>query len=319
MRLRLSRQQFPLAATALVCIALYTVACLSFDGFFSARVFVNFFSDNAFLGIAAIGMTFVILSGGIDLSVGALVGCSSILIARLIHDAGLHPIAAFLLVLVAGTVFGATMGALIHYFGQPAFLVTLAGMFLARGLGFVIRIESIPIRHSFYDSVSRFRIPLGGGVFVPATALLFLLVFALGVYLYRSTRFGRNTIAIGGNETSALLMGLPVGRTKVGIYALSGFCASLAGIVYTLYTYSGNPTAGTMLELDAIAAVVIGGTLLTGGVGTVLGTLLGVLVFGIIQTAIVFEGTLSSWWTRITIGLLLMAFILLQRFFQRKG
>ena len=100
---------------------------------------------------------------------------------------------------------------------------------------------------------------------------------------------------------------------------LSGFCASLAGIVYTLYTYSGNPTAGTMLELDAIAAVVIGGTLLTGGVGTVLGTLLGVLVFGIIQTAIVFEGTLSSWWTRITIGLLLMAFILLQRFFQRKG
>jgi simple sugar transport system permease protein len=104
----------------------------------------------------------------------------------------------------------------------------------------------------------RFRVPWAGA-FSSRTALLFLLVFALGVYLYRSTRFGRNTIAIGGNETSALLMGLPVGKTKVGIYALSGFCASLAGIVYTLYTYSGNPTAGTMLELDAIAAVVSAG------------------------------------------------------------
>jgi simple sugar transport system permease protein len=112
-------------------------------------------------------------------------------------------------------------------------------------------------------------------------------------------------------------MGLPVGRTKIGVYALSGFCSALAGAVYTLYTFSGNPTAGTMLELDAIAAAVIGGTLLTGGVGYVAGTLLGVLIFGIIQTAIIFDGRLSSWWTRIAIGILLLAFILLQRLLQR--
>lgn len=124
--------------------------------------------------------------------------------------------------------------------------------------------------------------------------------------------------ALGGNEQSALLMGLPVGRTKIGVYALSGFCSSLAGIVYSLYTFSGNPTAGTTLELDAIPAVVIGGTLLSGGVGTVFGTLLGVLIFGIIQTAIMFQGSLSSWWTKIAVGILLLIFILLQNVVQKK-
>src|SRR5207245_6871854 len=112
------------------------------------------------------------------------------------------------------------------------------------------------------------------------------------------TRFGRNIYAIGGNEQSALLMGLPLGATKVWLYALSGFCSSLAGVVYTFYTSSGNATAGTMLELDAIAAVVIGGTLLSGGVGSVFGTWIGVLVLGVTQTILTFDGTWSSWWTK---------------------
>ena len=111
-------------------------------------------------------------------------------------------------------------------------------------------------------------------------------------------------------------MGLPVGRTKIGLYALSGLCAALGGVTYTFYTSSGNATAGTMLELDAIAAVVIGGTLLSGGVGYVFGTLIGVLILGVIQTIITFQGTWSSWWTKIAIGLLLLGFILLQRFLQ---
>ena len=113
-------------------------------------------------------------------------------------------------------------------------------------------------------------------------------------------------------------MGLPVARTKVAVYALSGLCSAIAGIVYSLYTFSGNPNAGGGLELDAIAAVVIGGTLLSGGVGYVAGTLIGVLIFGIIQTALSFEGTLSSWWTKIAIGLLLLLFILLQKLIQAK-
>jgi ribose/xylose/arabinose/galactoside ABC-type transport system permease subunit len=318
-----------LATTALVCLLLYLVAGSLYAGFFSPRVFVGFFADNAFLGIVAVGMTFVILSGGIDLSVGAMIGCSSIVIATLVEQAGWHPLPAVLLMLVLGVLFGASMGSLIHFFTLPPFIVTLAGMFFARGMGFVVHEESIAIRHEFYPALNDLpstvatwlHLPEGGvqfvGHYVPLTAVIFLLVLAVGIYLAHWTRFGRNTYAIGGDEDSAVLMGLPVGRTKVQAYALNGFCSALAGAVYTLYTFSGNPTAGTMLELDAIAAVVIGGTLLTGGAGYVAGTLLGVLIFGIIQTAIIFDGTLSSWWTRIAIGFLVMVFILLQRFFQR--
>ena len=153
---------------------------------------------------------------------------------------------------------------------------------------------------------------------IPSTALVFLITLAMAVGLAHFTRFGRNIYAIGGNEQSAILMGLPVARTRIGVYALSGFCSALAGVVYTLYTSSGNPTAATGLELDAIAAVVIGGTLLSGGVGYVAGTLIGVLIFGIIQTAITFQGTLSSWWTKIAVGVLLLFFILSQRVIQTK-
>jgi simple sugar transport system permease protein len=294
-----------LAATALVCAALYVTAGILYEGFFGPRVFVGFFVDNAFLGIAAIGVTFVLLSGGIDLSVGAMIGCTSIMIAALVERAGWHPVAAVLLVLVYGTALGATMGSLIHFFALPPFIVTLAGMFFARGLGFVVNQESIAIRHDFYQALA--GLP----------PLVFLAVLAAGIYLAHWTRFGRNTYAVGGSEESAALMGLPVARTKIRVYALSGFCSALAGAVYTLYTFSGNPTAGMMLELDAIAAAVIGGTLLTGGVGYVAGTVLGVLIFGIIQTAIIFDGRLSSWWTRIAVGVLLLVFILLQRLLQR--
>jgi simple sugar transport system permease protein len=147
-------------------------------------------------------------------------------------------------------------------------------------------------------------------------ALLALAVLAAGVYLAHATEFGRTVYAIGGNEQSALLMGLPVARTTVLVYALSGLCSALAGVVFTLYMQSGYGLHAMGLELDAIAAVVIGGTLLSGGVGYVAGTLFGVLILGIIQTLISFDGSLSSWWTRIVIGALLFAFCLLQRLFE---
>jgi simple sugar transport system permease protein len=144
-----------------------------------------------------------------------------------------------------------------------------------------------------------------------------MIVTVLGMFLAHRTRFGRSVYAIGGNEQSAGLMGLNVGATKIKVYAFSGFCSTLAGAVYSLYTLSGNAWAGRFLEMDAIASVVIGGTLLTGGVGYVFGTLVGVLILGVIQTIIPFQGTLSSWWTRIVVGLLLFIFILLQRFFSK--
>ncbi len=305
------KQRIPLLATAGIFIALFIGAGLLYDGFFSARVGVNLLADNAVLGIVAVGMSLVIFTGGIDLSVGAVVGFVSIFTATLISR-GVHPGLAAAAALAIGAGLGAGMGVLIHAFRLPAFLITLAGMFLARGGAFWISTESTGISHSWSTTLSGFELALGP-VGLPTTALTVLVVFALGYVLAHHTRLGRNLFAIGGNESSALLMGLPVGATKVTAYTINGTLAALAGLVATIYTGSGNPGTGIGLELDAIAVVVIGGTLLAGGRGHVVGTLLGLLVFGTIQTALLFDGRLSAWWIRIVMGGLLLVFILLQR------
>lgn len=315
--MRFLQRNIPFLATVVVCLALYLAAAFRYEGFASLRVLINFFGDNSFLGIAALGLTFVILSGGIDLSVGAVIGLVSVFLALALEKWNLHAGVAIPLALGAGSIFGAVMGALIHRFALPPFLVTLGGMFFARGLAYLLSLESLPITHYLEAINTKVHVPLGALDF-PATAIVLVAVFVAAFVLAHYTRFGRAIYALGGNEQSATLMGLPVARTKIGVYALSGFCSALAGVVYCLYTQSGNPNAGSGLELDAIAAVVIGGTLLSGGVGYVAGTMVGVLIFGIIQTAIVFQGTLSSWWTKIVIGALLLAFILLQKAIQTK-
>jgi simple sugar transport system permease protein len=259
-------------------------------------------------------MTLVILSGGIDLAVGAVVGLTSILIARLIGDAGWHPLAAWSAALVIGTLYGAAAGAIVHYFVLPPFLITLAGMFLIRGVAYVVSLAAMPIDHSWYAAAGDFSLD-----FFPVETLVLLVVWLIAMVIAHFTRFGRNLYAIGGNAQSALLMGLPVARTTIGVYAFSAACATMAGIISTLNAQSGDPQAGTMLELDAIAAVVIGGTLLSGGVGFVEGTLVGVMILGTIQTWIIFQGTLDSSWSRIATGGLLVAFIGLQRLLQARS
>ncbi|MBI5768691.1 MAG: sugar ABC transporter permease YjfF [Verrucomicrobia bacterium] len=307
------RKNLPLFVTGAILVVLFGTAARLYDGFYSARVIVSLLSDNAFLGVAAVGMTLVIFSGGIDLSVGAVIGFTSIFTATLIVTKGVHPLLAWSLALLLGSALGAGMGALIHWFGIPPFLTTLAGMFFARGLAFWINTESIGVTHPLVEKLTNFDLALGDAVHLPAAALALLAVVLAGYVLAHHTRFGRTLLAVGGSEQSALLMGLPVGRTKIAVYALNGFLAALAGIVASLYTSSGNASAGLGLELDAIAVVVIGGTLLTGGRGHMVGTLLGVLIFGTIQAAILFDGRLSSWWMRIVVGALLLLFILLQR------
>ncbi len=309
----LAPERLPLLATAVVCLTLYFAAGFLFPGFFSLRVFFNFLSDNAFLGIIAVGLTFVILSGGIDLSVGSVVGCAGIIAATLIQHNHFHPLAAFVIVLAFGLMLGWIHGLLITRFELPPFLVTLAGLFLAKGIALWVGRDSVQIDHPFFVQLTDFKVRLPGGASLPLTSILFLVIFTIGVIVAKQTRFGRTVYAIGGNENSALLMGLPVRRSKTLIYVISGGCSALGGIVYALYTSSGNAISGTGMELDAIAAVVIGGTLLSGGAGSVFGSLLGVLILGIIQTAITFQGTLSSWWTKIFIGTLLLVFILLQK------
>lgn len=196
---------------------------------------------------------------------------------------------------------------------MPAFIVTLAGMFLARGAAYMLTIDSIAISHPFISFLQNAYWLMPGRGRLTLIGVLMLLAVLAGVLIAHRTRFGASVFALGGGEQTARLMGVDVGRTTVLIYAFSGFMAGLSGIVFAIYTGSGYPLATVGTELTAIAAVVIGGTLLTGGAGYVVGTLFGVLTMGLIQTYIVFDGTLSSWWTRIVIGMLLLAFILLQQ------
>ena len=313
MKLPVSSKYISLLATALVLIALYTVGCVSFPNFGSLRVAVNLVGDNAFLGVAAIGATFVILSGGIDLSVGAAVAFTSILIASLVGS-GINPFVVIVIALLIGAIFGTAMGCLIQWFELPPFLVTLAGMFLARGMGFVVHPQSLGIEHPFFlkHITEDLSIHLTERVSVPFTATCFVVILLLALLVAHYTPFGRYIYALGGDEQSATLMGLPVGRTKIFTYTVSGFVSALAGVVYTFYTQSGDPASCVGLELDAIAAVVIGGTLLSGGVGFMAGTAMGVLILGLIQTLITFQGNLNTWWTRIVVGILVLIFILLQ-------
>lgn len=321
MKVRLNQRNIPLLATFGVFVLIYAIGALRYTNFLSLRVFVNLFVDNAFVGVIAVGMTFVIISGGIDLSVGSVIAFTAVMTAKLVTVYQVHPLVAIGLALVFGAGLGTIMGCLIHFFELPPFLVTLVGMFLARGLAFQITLNSIAIQDNpFLFRLIELGIPLTDRLQLPlGTAIVFLVVAALGIYLAHFTRFGRNVYAIGGNEQSAVLMGLPVGRTKVLIYTMNSTLCALAGVVYTLYTLSGYPLACVGLELDVIAAVVIGGTLLTGGTGYVEGTLVGVLILGLIQTFITFQGTLSSWWTKIFIGLLLFLFILLQTYLAKTG
>jgi ribose/xylose/arabinose/galactoside ABC-type transport system permease subunit len=172
---------------------------------------------------------------------------------------------------------------------------------------------AVPITHEFYDYMQRLYWLMPGKGRLTLIGGLMVVVVVAGSVLAHRTRFGMNVYAIGGGAQTAALMGVPLARTTMAIYALSGLLAGLAGIVFSIYTSAGYSLATVGVELDAIAAVVIGGTLLTGGSGFVAGTLIGVLIMGLIQTYIIFDGSLSSWWTKILIGMLLFAFIVLQK------
>jgi simple sugar transport system permease protein len=306
------RKYIPVLATLAVLALLYGAGAVQYEAFSDLQVFLNIFVDSAFLLVVAVGMTFVILTGGIDLSVGAVVALTTMMSASLLEGPGWSPYLVLLFVLAAGSLLGFAMGCVIHFFDIQPFIVTLAGMFLARGLCYVINTSSIPITDPFWTSMAQSRIRIGG-YFLSRSVIIALIVVVIAAIVLGYTRLGRNTYALGGNRQSAVLMGLPVRGTEIGVYTISGFCSALGGVLLSFYMQSGNSQHASGLELDAIAAVVIGGTLLTGGSGFIAGTVLGVLVLGVIQTLITFDGRLSSWWTKIFIGVLLLVFIILQR------
>lgn len=308
---KLDRRYLPVLGTMLVFVLMLVIGGLRYDNFLSPAVISNLFINNAHLIVLAAGMTFVILTGGIDLSVGSVLALSSVITATLLN-AGWNVALVLPLAIAAGSLLGLGMGVMIQYFEVQPFVATLAGMFLARGLCFVFAPESVPIRDEGFIALTNWGMASGRWRLTAAVVIAALVLLVSWWVLHRS-RFGRTVYAVGGGEQSATLMGLRVERTKVMVYVISGTCAGLAGVLFAMFSRSGYALTGVGMELDAIAAVVIGGTLLTGGTGFVLGSVLGVMVLGLIQTIITFEGTLSSWWTKIVIGVLLLVFVILQR------
>lgn len=300
----------PTFAAVAILIVLFIGAQAQFGNFLTGRNLSALLLDNAYLVVLAVGMTFVILTGGIDLSVGSVMAFTGILGASLLAQ-DLPAFVVIPVMLIGGALIGLLIGVLVQYFNVQPFIASLAGLFLARGLAFVVSLSSIRVEEPAVLWLQRTRFTVGDWYITP-TGILALLVVALAVYVLHWTRFGRTVYAIGGGEQSARLMGLAVARTKIMVYVISGVCGGIAGLLLTAYSGAGYPRNGIGTELDAIAAVVIGGTLLTGGTGYVLGSLIGVLVYGTIKKVISFMGAEQSW-TQIIIGILLLLFIIVQR------
>ena len=315
-------------ATVGIFLLIYAAGAIAYGskGFTTLRTFINMFIDNAHYGISAVGMTMVLISGGIDNSVASIASLTGMFIAYGYTVMGIHPAICMVFALIVGVSLGLLQGAAIHYLKVPPFIATLTGNFLARGICSLISRESISIDHPMIDAMAKWKIYFmrwsaedGGWVkikpisFINFNLLLFLVMIVIGIIIMHKTRFGRNVYAVGGNEQSAKLMGLPVGRTKVLVYGFNGLCSVLAGIAYALTVKSGWNLALQGGELEVISCAVVGGTLLTGGVGYMIGTLFGVLLKAIIPTLITFNGNLSSWWGKIATGALLLLFICIQR------
>lgn len=320
-----NRRFLPLLAAIILFILSYGIGAVYLPGMRDKQTFFNLFNQTPYLLVAVIGETLVIISGGIDLSVGGIVALVTTASATLIQ-AGWNPWVVMLLMLAIGMAMGAIMGYCITYLKVQPFIATLAGMWIGRGLAYTISNESIAINNRTYELLSRIKILIPGlsdvvtrkGAYITPSVVIAMVVFAVVIYMAHFTRFGRTIYAMGGNnganEQSARLMGLPVDRTKVLVYTFNGFCSALAGILLSIYTGSGHGMYGSALELTVIAAVVIGGTALTGGEGYVFGAVFGVLITILIQTMILIQGTLISWWTLIMIGAITLFFIGVQAF-----
>ncbi|MCQ8278802.1 ribose ABC transporter permease [Acetobacteraceae bacterium KSS8] len=285
--------------------------CLSND-FLTWRNICNLFQQSSVVGIVAIGMTFVILTANIDLSVGSMVACSG-LIVSLLMQAGIPPAVAIPATFLIGTCIGATLGAISAYAAVPSFIVTLAGLVTIRGVTFLLSngapIGGLP--HGF-GAFGSYQIPLLPGVTFPILGLLFLVVWGAASLVLRYTVFGEYVFATGGNAEAARLSGLPVRLIVTLVFAISGLLSSLSGVLLTARLRIGQPTAAQGLELDAIAAVVLGGTSLFGGRGSVLGTLFAVMLLQVLRNIFNLLG-LGSFYQMTITGLIIIAAILLNR------
>ncbi len=295
-------------------VLMFVAGSAMYDHFGSVSTFLNLFNDNAYLIVVAVGITFVLLTGGIDISVSSVVAFTCVFSAFLLQR-GWPAFIVIPVVLLVGLLNGFLIGYCVQVFHIQPFIITLASQFLLRGMCAVVSTVSIPIENDFYKAAAlsklSFKVGRANAKFYLYVFLALIVVF-IAYYVLKYTRFGRTVYAIGSNELSAGYMGLDVKRVKIGVYMISGFCAALGGVIFSFYTLAGYSLQNMGMELDAISSAVIGGTLLTGGVGNVWGSVIGVLIQGVIQTIVTYQN-LNAWWTRVTIAALLCLFIVLQR------
>ncbi len=331
-KLRINNNTLLLLITVGLFIVMYAAGCVVYaeKGFSHFQTFLNILITNAGLICVACGMTCVMLTGGIDISVGSLVAMDCMILAVGMGVKGYPAIPMLIFVLVIGLIFGLVQGFLVGYMEIQPFIVTMAGMFFARGMTAVISTAQVSITQKgnaqFYAwANTKISLPafLGytnnkGAVIVPfirPAVIVALLVVVAVFILLKFTKFGRSLYAVGGSESSSKMMGLDVRRTKLKAYVLSSFLCSIGGICYCLNTMSGSVQQAKGFEMEAIASAVIGGTLLTGGVGNVIGTFFGVLINGTINTLVITNGKLLSSWANIATAALLCFFIILQSVF----
>lgn len=328
----LAKRREPLTDTAFlltITIALFvTIYALSIvflgdKGFNKIQMFFNLFNENAALIVIACGLTIVMITGSIDISVGgstALI-CTACIVC--LNNHGFNFFTALVLALAIGLIFGAVQGFLVAYLEMQPFIVTLAGMFLGRGLVALIEVNQIQVSNPGFEALSgsRILIPFLGdynkkGVFIQSKleygVVVALIIVCVMFWVLKKTKLGRSFYAVGGNAQSALMLGINVRRTRFLAHLLCGLLAGIGGFLYVFHTRSGSVQQATGLEMDAIAASIIGGTLLTGGVGNVFGTLFGVLASGIVLLVVTAIGSQDPWWPQITRAAMLCFFIVLQ-------
>lgn len=319
-----------LLITVALFIVMYGAGCVVYGhkGFTHFQTFLNILINNAGLICVTCGMTCIMLTGGIDISVGSLIAMDCMILAVGMERWNMHPVLLMILVLVIGVIFGLVQGYCIGYLQIQPFIVTMAGMFFARGMTAVISTDQVAISNEFFVKLANIKIQIPFGAYtnkkgvlqipyIRVAVVVALLVLLIIFFMLKYTKFGRSLYAVGGSEQSASMMGLDAKKIKLKAYVLSSFLCSIGGICYCMNTMSGNVQQATGLEMDAIASSVIGGTLLTGGVGNVIGSFFGVLINGTISTLVKTNGKLLSSWSSIAVAALLCFFIVLQSVFAK--
>ena len=319
----LTDTQLLLTITVVIFFVMYAAAMLIWGGgFLRPQKVFDLLNDNAYLLIISCGLTIVMICGGIDISVGGVT--SLVAMSCVVHmNGGGSVLSGLLLALAIGLAFGVVMGYLVAYLEIQPFIVSLAGMFFARGMTTIVSVEPQKIDHEAFSALMKTKIEIPwlgyvakNGNLIPARmelgVVVALVIILIVFVMLRKTQLGRSFYALGGNQQSALMLGVNVRRTRFIAHLISGLLAGIAGFVFLMHTGAGNASNAAGAEMNAIASSIIGGTLLSGGVGNVIGTFFGVMTLGTIKQIVVTSGLRDPWWQSITTGAMLCFFILLQ-------